>query len=186
MNRTTFAAVVALLVLGTAGQALALDAYRDRRGLLFGVALGAGSGKADIKGEDAHIGFNLSARIGGGLSEQLTLDAEFGYHLASFEQTSGGVDTDRSNDLFSGMIGASFFVWQGLYLRAMAGVSHLSAAVDPGKDHSDTGLGFGGGAGFEFFANSDLAIGVGADYRYHSFEDFDFTQINFGVTATWY
>ena len=187
MRSSLVAALAAVLVLTVAGEALALDAWRDRRGLLFGVGIGAGSGKTDVKDADSHIGFNFSARIGGGVSKDLTLDADLGLHKASFEQDSHGTSTiDVSYTIFTGMIGANFFVYDGLYVRGMGGVANISTERDPGKDTDETGTGVGLGAGYEFFASADLAVGVGADYRLLFFDDVDFTMINFGVTGTWY
>ncbi len=182
MRSSLLAAFVALLVLTVAGEAFALDAWRDRRGLLFGLGVGAGAGKTDVKDADAHIGFNFTARVGGGVSKDLTLDAELGLHKASFEES--GVDVSYS--IFTGMIGANFFVYQGLYLRGMGGVSQISTELDPGVDSDETGTGIGFGAGYEFFATADLAVGIGADYRLLFFDDANFTMTNFGVTGTWY
>ena len=172
----------ALLVIGAAGQAFALDKWRDRRGLLFGVGIGAGSGQSDIEDDKSHIGFNFSARLGGGVTETLTLDADVSLHRAGYEDG----DVDRTNGIFNGMIGANYFVFEGLYARLMGGVAHINMEADPGEDHSQTGLGLGVGAGYEFFATAHLAVGVGGDFRYLSFEDVAFTTINFGVTGTWY
>ncbi len=176
------AALTALLVLGLAGEAFALDAWRDRRGLLFGVGIGAGSSQSDVKDAESHIGFNFSARVGGGVNKQLTLDAEIGLQKATFDQN----DVDIAQDIFTGFIGANYFIMDGLYGRVMGGVAHIGVELDPGKDDDETGTGFGFGAGYEFFATADLAVGLGADFRYLSFDDAAFTMINFGVTGTWY
>ncbi len=174
--------LVAAMTLGATGSAWALDAWRDRRGLFFGVGVGAGSGKSDFKGADSHIGYHLRARVGGGVSKELTLDAEFGWHAASFEEGT----SDVSNSILTGLVAANYFVYEGLYLRGMGGVAQLNTDFDPGDSSGDTGLGVGLGLGYEFFASANLAVGVGGDYRLLHFDDFDFTLINFGITATWY
>ena len=169
------------LIFGTAAQAFALDAWRDRRGLYFGVGVGAGSGKTDHKDSDAHIGYNLRARVGGGVNRELTLDAELGGHFESHDVAG----QDASTSIWTGMLGANYFVMDGLYVRGMFGVAQ--AATEIGEAESDeTGMGFGAGVGYEFFASGDLAVGVGGDYRLLSFDDFNFTTINIGVTGTWY
>lgn len=175
------AALTALMVVGLAGEAFALDAWRDRRGLLFGVGVGAGSSQSDIKDAEAHIGFNFDVRVGGGINKQLTLDATIGLQTASFDEN----DVEIGQDIFTGFIGANYFILDGLYARVMGGVAHIGV-LEPGEDDSETGTGFGVGAGYEFFATADLAVGLGGDFRYLSFEDSAFTMINFGVTGTWY
>jgi hypothetical protein len=181
-TRKLCAWTTAALVLGTASSAWALDAWRDRRGLYFGAQVGAGSGQSDADGAESQIGFNLRARVGGGINKQLTLDAELGWRTASYDQGP----RDISESLFTGLVGGSFFIYDGLYVRAQGGVGQLTLDADPGGDDGYTGFGFGAGVGYEFFATADLAVGVGGDYQLFSFDDFNFTTINFGVTATWY
>lgn len=174
-----------LIVLTLAGQAFALDAWRDRRGLLFGLGIGGGIGQvhADAGDGDSEVGVNFRARVGGGLNEKLTLDFDFGMHFQSGEV--GPVDV--STQLTSGLVAANFFVMDGLYLRGMGGMGHISSEPEgKGEGDSEAGLGLGFGAGYEFFANADLAIGGGADYRYFFFDDAEFSLIGFGITATWY
>jgi len=182
MRASIAATLATLLVLTLASEALALDAWRDRRGLFVGVGVGAGSGQSDVEGAEAPLGFNLDARIGGGVSKELTLDADLTVQRSSYDVS--GIDI--SQQIFTGMIGANFFVHDGLYLRGMGGVSHISVDPDPGAEDSETGTGLGLGVGYEFFATADLAVGLGGDFRYLIFENFDFTMINFGVTGTWY
>ncbi|MEZ4468697.1 MAG: outer membrane beta-barrel protein, partial [bacterium] len=181
-------------LLGTAGNALALDGWHDRRGLFFGLGLGGGIGQVhtdDIDG-DQEMGLNLRARIGGGVNKQLTLDFDLGMHFQS--TNTAGIDMDQT--ITTGMVGANYFLMDGLYLRGMAGMGHYSTEPQNAKidGDSEVGLAIGAGAGYEFFANADLAIGVGADFRRVFFtidaapKDVDaaFDLIGFGITATWY
>lgn len=170
----TWALAAAAAVLLSAADASALDAYRDRRGLLYGASLGFGGSKADVEGADREIGVNLRGRVGGGVTETLTLDAELGLHKVFEDKADANV--------FTGMLGANLFLIEGVYVRAMAGMAHFS----PKAGESQTGIGFGGGVGYEFFANSDLAIGGLLDYQQHLHDDFDVNVISFGVTATLY
>ena len=130
------------------------------------------------------------ARVGGGLNEKLTLDFDLGMHFQSGDVDVPGGSVDVSTQLTSGMVAANFFVYEGLYLRGMGGMGHISTEAEGkggGSDsNSEAGLGLGVGAGYEFFANSDLAIGGGADYRYFFFDDAEFSLVGFGITATWY
>jgi hypothetical protein len=166
------APAVALVLTFAATSAHALDAWRDRKGLFYGGAVGFGVGKADVQGAENEVGINGRFRLGGGVNDMLTLDAELG--LAN--------QIDVETTVFTGFLGANVFVVDGLYLRAMGGMAHIS----PKKGDGQTGLGAGFGAGYEFFANSDLAIGVGADAQRHFYDDFDFNTFNFGVTITMY
>lgn len=182
----------ALLVTGLAAQALALDGYRDRRGLYFGLNLGGGAGKAEQDGvkSDRNLGLTIGARVGGGVNERLTLDlAVDGYFQTRTEETLLG-DIDVDVNLWSGLIGGSFFLADGLYVRGGFGLANVSStATTKGGDSSEdseVGLGFAVGGGYEFFANGDLAIGVGADFRAFDFDETKYTIVNLGVTATWY
>jgi hypothetical protein len=192
MHLRSASVVSGLLVLTIAGQALALDAWRDRRGLLFGLGVGGGIGQAHVDGGDSEseVGFNFRARVGGGLNEKVTLDFDFGMHFQNEEREVLGGSVDLSTRLTSGMVAANYFVYDGLYVRGMGGMGHIKSEAEGkgggGASASEAGLGVGFGAGYEFFANSDLAIGGGADYRYFFFDDAEFSLVGFGITATWY
>ena len=92
-------------------QALALDGYRDRRGIFYGFGLGGGQTKVDVPGSKGREGRNLRFRIGGGVNKTLTLDAEIG-HSASYTETT--VDMERTISTFG--IGGNSFINDGLYL----------------------------------------------------------------------
>ncbi|MCK6569814.1 porin family protein [Myxococcota bacterium] len=165
----TALAAAALLLPGTAS---ALDAYRDRTGLFYGGGLGFGAGKSDADGAETKAGLNLSGRIGGGVNENLTLDFTMGL--------TKQLDVDTT--LVSGFVGTNLFVAGDLSVRLMGGIAH--ASLD-GAD-GETGFGAGAGLGYEFWANADLAVGVGADYQHLFFDAGSFNTINFGVTFTVY
>lgn len=170
--------------------ALALDAFRDRRGLFFGLLAGGGGTKADIDGAERQLGFNLRARVGGGATEQLTLDAEYGFNLHS--------DEPFSRQLHSWTVNANLFPVKGtgLFIRGGGGLVLGVLEVDPytgpagveigGGSESELGLGLGAGVGYEFFANSDLAVGLLVDFQYQTFDEFTLNSLNLGITATWY
>lgn len=185
------ALLTALCVLGIASQALALDGYRDRRGLFYGLGLGGGSFQTDADNAESSLGFHLRGRVGGGINERVTLDGELGWRFHSEETNVGIGKITLDYDIITAYIGGSFFVFDGLYIRAMGGLAHLVVGAEStggltAEDHSETGLGLGAGAGYEFFATSDLAIGIGADFQLLMFDDTDANLINFGVQATWY
>jgi hypothetical protein len=174
MKSRFLAAAVAVVVLGGASSAWALDAYRDRRGMLYGLTIGFGGGKSDVEGDERRIGLNGRARIGGGVSQQLTLDADVGVHHV--------IEDDNGSNLITGFAGANYFFIDNVYLRGMFGLSHLA----PEAGDSATGIAVGGGLGYEFFANADLAIGGLVDFQQHFYDDFDFNVLSFGVTVTMY
>ena len=171
-RKTLISAVAALVVTGIASSAMALDGYRERKGLFYGGAVGFGVGRPDVDGAENEVGVNLRARVGGGVTSQLTLDAELGV----------AKQIDVETNLVTGFMGASFFIVDGLYLKGMGGIAHIA----PDQGDSSTGLGVGAGVGYEFFANADLAVGVGADYQRHFYDNFDFGLMNFGITVTVY
>lgn len=191
-TRRLTALVTALITLGFAAQALALDGYRDRRGLFYGLGLGGGSFQLDEDNADSSLGFHLRGRIGGGVNERVTLDGELGWRFHSEERNYGLGEVTLDYDIITAFVGGSFFVFDGLYIRAMGGLAHMiveaetTGGITGSGEDSETGLGLGFGVGYEFFATSDLAIGIGADYQLLMFDEADASLINFGVQATWY
>jgi hypothetical protein len=89
-----------------------------------------------------------------------------------------GVDTT----LVTGFVGVNLFPVGDLFIRLKGGVAH--AALDGGD--GGTGLGVGGGLGYEFWANSDLAVGVGVDFQHHFYDAAAFNVLNFGLNFTVY
>ncbi|MEE2787678.1 MAG: outer membrane beta-barrel protein [Myxococcota bacterium] len=182
MKRTlTYSILPLLLVLGMVGEAMALDGWRDRRGLFTGIMLGGGSSKANTPGADSNLGYNFGVRIGGGISKVLTLDASLGLRLENY--SNGPLDT--STQTYNIFLGANFFAYKGMYVRATGGISQFGSETGS-IELDETGLGLGAGAGYEFFATSDLAVGIGGEFLYQKYDDFNINVINFGISATWY
>lgn len=161
--------------------ALALDGYRSRKGGLYGGGFGAAAGKTDVEGAERRLGYTLRARAGGGITEKLTLDAELGVYGASYTQSG----LDISNRLLTMGLGVNFFAVGDLYVRGTMGMGQFSVDV-AGDEDSETQLYYGGGLGYEFFANADLAAGIGADVLLSRFNEQDYTLINIGVTLIHY
>lgn len=196
-TRRIGALLAALMVIGLAGEAFALDGYRDRKGMFYGMSLGGGSATIDVKdNDDSKLGVHLRGRLGGGINKHLTLDGELGWRYQSTEKDILGGEATFSETFLTMYVGGSFFVFDGLYIRAFGGLAHVIMASEfdasaPGVtfedgDKSFTGLGVGAGLGYEFFASSDLAIGIGADFQHQIYDDFEVDQLNFGVSANWY
>ena len=182
MNRFYFSTLVTTLIFLFVSQAMALDGYRDRRGLFYGVGFGGGQTKADTDGADSHIGYNFRARIGGGIDKNLTLDAEIGLNTVSYSQSS----TDVEQSVSTVAVGGNFFVRDGLYFRMQGGIAELSVTANGNSEGTETGLFLGGGVGYEFFANADLAIGLGVDFQHQMYDDITLNALNLGITANWY
>lgn len=172
MKTLSLAALAALATLTVASPASALDAYRDRTGIFYGGGLGFGAGKPDYTGAETKAGFNVDGRIGGGLTQNLTLDFDLGLTRQL------GVE----NTLLTGFVGANLFPVGDLSVRLKGGVAYASVA----DADSATGLGVGGGLNYEFWANADLAVGVGVDFQHHFYDDFAFNALNFGLSFTHY
>jgi hypothetical protein len=187
MHTRPISIALSLLTVGVlATPALALDAFRDRRGLFFGLLAGGGGSKADVDGAERQLGFNLRARVGGGVNEQLTLDAEYGFNTHSDDQFSRQLHAFGVNaNLFPAKdMGLFFRVGGGLVLGQYEFDGQALGIGD--RSESELGLGAGAGVGYEFFANSDLAVGLLVDFQYQSFDEYSLNSLNIGVTATWY
>ena len=162
-------------------QAFALDGYQKRQGLYYGVGFGGGQASSDAEGAESHITYNFRARIGGGIDENLTLDAEFS--LQNGEDDIAGATVEYTTSLVG--IGGSYFLNKGLYVRAGGGIASFESESGD-ISNSETGLYVAGGLGYEFFANADLAVGVGLDFQRQMYDDANVNALNFGVTANWY
>ena len=181
MERSTITLMIASALILFSSQALALDGYQHRKGLFGGLGFGGAHIKSDADAAKGHIGYNFRARIGGGVNERLTLEAELGINTSTYTQSGAEVeDTTRTIGL-----GANFFLGKEFYLRAVGGIAEAHSKVSS-SSNKETGLFAAGGAGFEFFANSDLAIGVGVDFQHQIYDESSVNALSFGVTANWY
>lgn len=170
--RPLFTATLAALGLcALASPAHALDAYRARSGLFYGAGLGFGAAKADTEGAETKADLRFDGRIGGGINDTLTLDFDLGFTKQLGEEVS----------LVTGFLGLNVFAVGDLYLRAMGGIAYASL-----EDDGQTGFGAGAGLGYEFWANADMAVGVGADFQHHFYDAGGFNAFNLGVTFTLY
>jgi hypothetical protein len=181
MQRRITISLVFLFVVGLFSQAQALDGYRDRKGLFTGLHLGGASAKSDFAGAKSHIGYVIGGKIGGGVNQNLTLDGSLSMRFESYDEAQISVSTQTTTMY----LGVNYFVKDGLYLRGMGGIAQASSEAG-GTDNSETGLGFGAGLGYEFFASAQLAVGVGGEFQMLQFDDASVTVINFGISANWY
>jgi hypothetical protein len=163
---------VAIVLLGSA-PALALDGYQDRRGLFFGLA--AGGGMSSPSEGDSEFGQRFAVRVGGGVSESLTLDVSGDFLFM-------GDDLGRVISFYGG---AAYFFVPMAYVRGGIGFSHYKFDVGL-ESESDPGLAFQVGAGFEMFVNSDLAAGLSVLYDRQEFDGGGINQVTGLIGISWY
>jgi hypothetical protein len=172
--RVCLALPTVLLVLAIASPAAALDAHQDRRGLFSGVSLGGG---VAIEPEGSTGGeILLDVQLGGGATENLTVafDLDVWFQLLD----------DHQNWIIVPGPEINFFVWEGLFFRVGFGMALTfirgekfddTAAQGKKVEDNDFTLGFDGalGLGYEFFANSNLAMGLAVETDYFVLDDVD-------------
>jgi len=184
---STLAALAALAVWPS--PASALDAWRDRRGPLAGIAVGGGAGVSEtdenLQGGREGVGMFGLARAGGGLNERLTLDASVSWFYRPEKIKS--LETTSSHVLVAAA--ANFFFTKNLFARAGIGVGPGTLAdeyPDRTREVSSWALGYLAGGGIEFFLNSDLAASFTVQYQQHVFSKVRFTGLVGFAGLTWY
>jgi hypothetical protein len=176
-NRNITAALVATLFLLTAGAANALDAAKDRRGPFWGMGLG-GNGDLSIPGKDVGGGFTFDIQLGAGATRNLTLSLDVDVTGVFFES--------QQNIIFCpGPELNYFFGDTGLFIRA--GLAAALSLVWTGNTNDFYG-GFEAGIGFgwEFFANTDLALGIAFEADYMLRTENDIAMFGFMLNMKYY
>jgi hypothetical protein len=188
------AVVCALAIMCVSGQAFALDGYQDRRKLFWGLGLGGGVGLVnaedpqDATGLDQgrKLGMHLSGVVGGGLTQNITLGGEV--NLWSRQVRINDAELAHNHANFMAL--ANLFLIEGLHLEGGAGFAYGAYDTVRGSgqttSYGEMGLALKAGAGFEFFVNSQIAIGVRAGYTRHFYTNGDFDTVAGGATFRWY
>ena len=186
-NFTTIPLVLAAVL--WAPHALALDGYQDRKGPLVGAAIGGGyvasATEASVRGDRNGMGLAMGARVGGGVSDGLTLDLSF-LHLGTAEK-EGDVEI-RSAHLHIA-VGANLFLTDNLFLRGGIGLGNGALndeAGDASTEKTDTSLAVFGGAGLEFFLDSNLAASFLMQIQQHMVSEVRHSGIVGMAGLTWY
>lgn len=151
------ALIGAMIILFNAVDASALDAAYDRRGPFWGMGIG-GAGDLAIPGANVGGSATFDFQLGAGATKNLTLSLDVDVTGAFFES--------ESNLIFCpGPELNYFFGESGIFLRF--GVAAAISVVWVGEQNEVQG-GFQAGAGFgwEFFANTDLAVGAALEVDY--------------------
>ena len=111
--------LITTILLFSSAQAFALDGYRDRRGLYYGLGFGGAQTKTDVGGAKGQLGYNLRFRVGGGINKTLTLDTELGIHSAEYTQNGSDIQVRSAPS-------ALVFIRQRwLYVRLVFGMSEF-------------------------------------------------------------
>ena len=183
-------ALVGLAVLAAwSSPASALDAWRDRRGPLAGIAIGGGAGvsetDAQLKSGREGVGMFGLARAGGGLNERLTLEAAVSWYYRP--EKISGLQTTSSHVLVAAA--ANFFVTEHVFARAGLGFGPGTLAdeyPDRTREVSSWSLGYLAGGGLEFFLNSDMAASFTVQYQQHVYSKVTFQGLVGFAGLTWY
>jgi hypothetical protein len=181
-------------LLGTSTSAFALDGYQDRRGLFAGVGVGGGVGSVGVDQSDERTGIDrgrkaglhLNAIFGGGATDRLVLGGE-----ANLWQRTVVVNEDSlSHSHWSFNAVADLFVLDGIFVEVGGGLAYGAfQAQEAGQElvrYQELGFAAKAGGGFEFFVNSQVAIGMRVGYTRHFYSNSDFDTIAGGFSVRWY
>ena len=185
-------ALTALLLLLTTSQAVALDGYEDRRGLFGGIGIGGGVGLVNSpEGETGidsgrKVGMHLHGIIGGGARKDLVFGAEGNWWLRTVQLGDNALEHHHLS--FNGVV--NYFILDAFYLDGGVGMAYT--IYDAQRDnqqvlrYQELGLSAKAGAGFEFFVNSNTAIGMRFGYTRHFYTNASFDTISGGFSIRWY
>ncbi|MCP4601544.1 MAG: hypothetical protein GY847_13700 [Proteobacteria bacterium] len=177
INRFGFALGALLLFAAIGTPARALDSYQDRRGFFLGMGLGGGGA---FQGGDPGGAILLDFQLGGGATKNLTLDmdVDLWFHL---------MDTHKNLLITPGPEINYFIGDTGIFVRGGIGMALTTTWIDA-TDNTDFNIGFDGSLGFgwEFFAESDLAVGLAVESDYIVLKDNDIISVGFAVSLKHY
>lgn len=189
----TLASLTLCTLCALSTQAMALDGYEDRRGFFGGLSVGGGVGLVEseegLTGIDQgrKLGFHMSAMLGSGITERLTVYGEGNWWARSVQL---GENKLASNH-YSFNASSNLFLIEGLFIGAGAGLAYASydAQRGPGasvENYRELGLSVKGGAGFETFVNGNTALGLKVDYTRHFYNNAEFDTLTAGFLVRWY
>ncbi len=177
IKRIVFALGVLALVTAIGAPAMALDAYQDRRGFFWGMGLGGGGAFQDGDPGGAIL---FDFQLGGGATKNLTLcmDIDIWFHL---------MDNHKNLLITPGPEVNYFFGDTGIFIRGGIGMALTTTWIDK-PDDTKFKIGFDGsvGAGWEFFANSNLAMGLAMEGDYVVIKGYDIISVGFSFSLKHY
>lgn len=177
MKRAATLALSAALTAAHPGAAWALDGHQDRRGALGGLGIGGGGGSTDTDNATVRdgAGLTLTARVGGGLSQDLTMDLSFMWFTR-----------DRVGHGLLAVAGNAY-VTDEVFVRLGTGLGRGTVTDGDGDEvASDFSLGALVGGGVEFFLNSNLAASLTVQGQYHFLSAVRYTGVHGVAALTWY
>lgn len=196
--RLILGALACLMTLGSfTADASALDGYQDRKGLFVGVGLGGGVSlveadpEGDVTGIDQgrKVGMHLHGILGGGASDNLVFGAE-GNLWARTVYIEGQEDRtlEHYHMSFGGVL--DYFLFENFYVEGGVGLAYGIFDVERNQDteflYQELGLSAKFGGGFEFFVDSNIALGMRANYTRHFYSNSSFDTLSAGITLRWY
>lgn len=177
-NKLSFICIAILAVAASVSTpAEALDAAKDRRGLFWGMGFGGG-GAVAVPANDMGGHVLIDLQLGAGVSKHLTLGFDTDVVIMLFDA--------QKNFLFTPGPELNWFIGDtGFFLRA--GLGAAMSIVKVGNDEDFT-IGFDAGVGFgwEFFANTNLALGLALEADYVVREGQDLTMFGFMFDLKYY
>lgn len=184
--------LVTLGVLLVGSQAMALDGYKDRKGVFVGASIGGGVGaserdEAEITGLDdkRQMGLTLRAELGGGVTQNLVFSGQGNWWIRTVQVG----DRDLEHQHLNLLANANLFLIEGLYVTGGFGLAYGSYDSTKGvkvNHYSEMGIAAKAGAGAEFFVNGTVAAGVEASYTRHFYSESYFDTIGGGIVIRWY
>ncbi len=185
--------LVTLGVLLAGSQAMALDAYKDRRGVFVGASIGGGVGASELdrEGESTglddkrQMGLTLRAELGGGVTQNLVFSGQGNWWIRTVQVNQRDLEHQHLNFLAN----VNLFLIEGLYVTGGFGLaygSYDSESLLRVNHYSEMGVAAKAGAGAEFFVNGTVAAGVEATYTRHFYSESYFDTIGGGIVIRWY
>ncbi len=174
-------------------EAQALDAYESRKNVFGGVALGGGYGfllqdqQIAEAGPESGPGFHAQGVFGTGVSEFWTFGVEADWWVRSVSKSDANEYT-----FHHGSVGgvANFFVTEGLFLDAGAGLAYgICNGRLEGRNCKwrELGMSAQAGLGFEAWFNGNVAGVANLDYTHHFYlNDTGFGNISAVFGVRWY
>lgn len=193
-NRRLLASLMAMMLLTLSADAFALDGYQDRRGLFTGIGIGGGIGLVeadnsnDITGIDSgrKLGLHLHAIVGGGATDNLIFGAEANWWIRTVQLNDNALSHHHMS--FNGVL--EYFLFDVFYLEGGVGLAYAifdaERRLQDVYRYQELGVAVKAGAGFEFFVNSQIAIGMRAGYTRHFYSNGDFDTVSGGLSLRWY
>lgn len=197
-SRSFFCALTCLVAFGAfTTDAMALDGYKDRKGLFTGAGIGGGVSLVEADPEDditgldqgRKVGMHLHGIVGGGVKDNLVFGAEANWWARTvYIEGKDERALEHHHLSFNGVL--DFFLFENFYAEAGVGMAYGIFDVERNGNtefrYRELGLSGKFGGGFEFFVDSNIAMGMRANYTRHFYSNSSFDTLSAGFTLRWY